>query len=380
MKLEELLATMKSLRDCTPEELQKTIDRYAANEATGKTESGETFLHQGSSKSVLVGPSEIKEPELRSLCDQRAIPWDDRYTGRVKRYIASSDDVDSYGDIIKQDGWDFTRYEVNPALLWCHNYSNPNIGAGIKWEVVGTELIIDNLFALKETFDFADVAYQLVNAGFLKGNSVGFIAKKILYVEDEEERKTLGLGRWGVVFLEQVLLEDSACPIGANPAAVVQNAFAKGVQKGIVGRDILEKLRKDESVETGAPENVREMIDKALVQLDGVKAVVPAPVVQVDVTLLTIKESIERIGLTIDEAAKSLAELSGVSKRIEDLNTKTIGIENSIALLIGDDGDTPDSGGQSAQTPETKGLFDNVLSIANSVSDKLTQTKKGANQ
>lgn len=275
--IELLGKKIKSGREMNPDEARAVIDRYKDSGATGKAEDGTLFLKQQRTGGDVL-KTNLTPGEIRQLCEERKIPWIDEYEGRVKRFLASDETVDSYGDIIKADGWDLkTRFKANPVIMWIHDYWQPPVGSGIKAKVENKkELMIDALFMTVDQYPWADTIFKMVDAGFLRGNSVGFIPLKILYVEDEDERKELGLGKWGVVFIKQILLEDSVCPIGSNPAALVQDGlFVKAVNKGILTKDELQRIRKDTDKKTAVGDSVLQMLDRALVTLDGKTLVVP---------------------------------------------------------------------------------------------------------
>jgi len=42
--------------------------------------------------------------------------------------IISTEDIDRAGEIVRQDGWDFTNYKNNPIVLWGHDYYSLPIG------------------------------------------------------------------------------------------------------------------------------------------------------------------------------------------------------------------------------------------------------------
>lgn len=154
---------------------------------------------------------------------------------RVLKFKISDESVDRAGDIIRQAGWNFEPYRKNPVIQFAHEYGMPPIG-----KALFVHSVLDNgspyswaevKFPEEGSYEFADTIYKLAKPPeqFIRTTSVGFIGKKINRVEDEEERKSLGLGTHGVVFEEQELLEISIVPVPANP-----NAISMAVQKGII--------------------------------------------------------------------------------------------------------------------------------------------------
>jgi HK97 family phage prohead protease len=131
-------------------------------------------------------------------------------------FIASSEDKDRYGDIIRVNGWDLTNYKANPIVLFGHQSRNLPIGSAKAW-IEGTQLFADVEFAAKEVYDFADSVYKLVKAGFLNAVSVGFQPTKMPNeIKDPDTNKWTG----GYEFIAQELLELSVVPVPALPGAL----------------------------------------------------------------------------------------------------------------------------------------------------------------
>lgn len=266
---------IKSAKVLEGDGLQEVFDRYKKGNACGTSQSGEVFLQQQRASGGIIGTAKYAKKELQELCEQLKIKFNDAYVDRVKTYVASDETVDSYGDIIMQNGWDLKRFKINPAVMWVHDYTQLNIGSGIKSKVENSQLMIDVMFALQEDYPFADTVFKMVDSGFTKGNSVGFIPKKVLYIEDDEERMALGLGKYGVVFEKQELLEDTVCPIGSNPAALVQDSFVKAIEKGIIKKEDLERIINDADAKRQAPDGIKKVIDDALALVNNKTFLIP---------------------------------------------------------------------------------------------------------
>jgi hypothetical protein len=154
-------------------------------------------------------------PELRSI-DEKA---------RTIEFRASTEAVDRYGDVIRTAGWQLDNYRKNPIFLWAHRSGDPPIG---KCVAIGIE---NSPPALVQKIQFAtgqEYPFELYAGGYLRGVSVGFLPLEMQPYTDLEGNNT-----GGVEFLEQELLELSACPIPANP-----EALAKMVQKGFSESDL----------------------------------------------------------------------------------------------------------------------------------------------
>lgn len=126
-------------------------------------------------------------------------------TGGVFEVIASTEDVDRHGEIIKQDGWQLDRYKKNPVILVNHCYEVECIaGKATDVRIEGGKLIVRGVFAPNEAGQEAQLLYE---AGFLKTVSVGFIPLSW----DQTNRD---------VITGAELLELSFVPVPANPEAL----------------------------------------------------------------------------------------------------------------------------------------------------------------
>lgn len=216
---------------------------------------------------------------------------------RTVRYVMSTEDVDRMGDIIRVyggkiervkdgaektrgKGWQLALHKANPVFLWSHESHNPAIGlmSGVRRDkIVGAggalspALVGAATFHPKEVNPFAETIFQLVKTGGMPGSSVGFLPIEV-NEGDEEWRSAKGLGKWGVEFVEQELLEDSACCVPANPFALAENggktvaALGDLVKRGIVTREAADALREHypitaEDLEQRLAEKVRSFVD-----------------------------------------------------------------------------------------------------------------------
>lgn len=170
------------------------------------------------------GPLLTKAPEGAPF-----IPW-----------VFSTQATDRDGSIVMQDGWDLDNYRKNPVIDWAHSWARGRSeepyarGENLRTETVGNvqALVGDIFFAVQESEDGAR-RYRLAKSGFINAGSVGFSNLETKYVEDEEERNRLGLGRFGVVHVRHELLEFSLCTVPAHPDAV-QRALKDAVSSGAI--------------------------------------------------------------------------------------------------------------------------------------------------
>jgi len=207
---------------------------------------------------------------------------------KVLRLVASTNDKDYYGDSIEVTGgktktgeqgagWKIDDYNRQGGVyLWSHNLGSVKapIGQALKtWKGrIGIDeagqdklkaktggqtkkaLLQDVEFLSADDgpddhFKFAETIYLLMSGKGTRsgkgvgGSSVGFIPTKWIRPENAEEREKLGLGPWGIKFLEQTLLENSATPTPANPFASVIPGAASQKAKGAFERTVLEELK-----------------------------------------------------------------------------------------------------------------------------------------
>lgn len=140
--------------------------------------------------------------ELREINDTDRTIW----------FIASTDDVDRYGDVILAAGWKMDTYLKNPVFLWCHDRDELPIGKCIAYKIEANRLLMQIQFATSEENPLSEQVFRLYKGGFLSAVSVGFRALKAGPRQDGDSM--------GVLFQEQELLELSAVPVPANQNAV----------------------------------------------------------------------------------------------------------------------------------------------------------------
>ena len=133
---------------------------------------------------------------------------------REFEFIASDETPDSYGDIVKAEGWDLKRYKKNPIVLFNHSSSMP-VGYSPKTWVDDTKLICRIKLADEGTSEFIDTLYKLMKQRILRAMSVGFRATKDVEIIRGKENEFLGL-----LFNGQELLENSIVSVPANPNAL----------------------------------------------------------------------------------------------------------------------------------------------------------------
>jgi hypothetical protein len=165
-------------------------------------------------------------------------------------FLISTDAIDRQGEIVDQDGWDFSNWMKNPVILDSHKYNSIDdvIGRGI-----GAPKRVGNGWAIEIEFAKTakgQLAKQLVEDGMIRTVSVGFRSLK--------RKPNNGVMR----HLQQELLEVSLVAIPANPEAI----RIKGEH---MTQDEMEKpVKKDLELIRG----LRDMLVEAVAQAEAIIA------------------------------------------------------------------------------------------------------------
>lgn len=145
--------------------------------------------------------------------------------------IASTEDVDRDGDIIRASGWKLKNFKKNPVFLWGHdNYSLP-IGTVKDVWVENEKLMFMPVFATEEMNPFADKVYRMFQKKFLRSFSVRFDPLEWAEIKPDDGK---GITRFGREYKKQELLEISAVSIPANPGAVALKELADFAVKSYI--------------------------------------------------------------------------------------------------------------------------------------------------
>ena len=86
-------------------------------------------------------------------------------------YVASTDDIDRYGDVVSQN-WDLKGFMANPVILWNHDQQAPPIARATKVDLDSGKLLIDVEFDMEDPHA-ANIARK-AQSGFINAVSVGF--------------------------------------------------------------------------------------------------------------------------------------------------------------------------------------------------------------
>ncbi len=132
---------------------------------------------------------------------------------RIYEFTASTSTQDRDGEVIDAQGWDLKNFKKNPVIMYAHDYRSLPIGKAPRvWISADGKLKNTVEFPPEGTYEFADIVERLVDTGYLKTESVGFIPKKWEDGDGEKAPKR--------TYTKQELLEISLVPVPSNPDAL----------------------------------------------------------------------------------------------------------------------------------------------------------------
>ncbi|OCK44374.1 hypothetical protein BA195_06770 [Tenacibaculum soleae] len=141
---------------------------------------------------------------------------------RQVEFVISSESVDTYSTVFKQDGADLSRYAAGGIVLYMHDSFSGDedniLGRGEVFKE-GAELIGRVTFEPREINEKADKIFRKIENGTPFMASIGArVIKAELGDESRGEDKNI------VYFRAWQLLEFSVVPVGSNPDAHKRNA------------------------------------------------------------------------------------------------------------------------------------------------------------
>ena len=144
----------------------------------------------------------------------------------VLSYIASTDQVDRYGDVVDQSGWDLSGFKSNPVILFNHHQDSLPIGKAKNIEVRDNRLEIDIEFDMSDEYS-AKIARK-AEGGFLNAVSVGFAPIEFSTRGDlPRDHKAFEEKSTGNYYHRSELLEVSLVTVPANAGAIETPHAAK---------------------------------------------------------------------------------------------------------------------------------------------------------
>jgi HK97 family phage prohead protease len=130
-------------------------------------------------------------------------------------FVASTEAVDRYGDIVRADGWELANFKRNPVALFGHNYSSI-VGLVPRVWIESKRLMAEIKLAAQGTSALVDSVRALVAQKILRAVSVSFLPMEepTLMRDEKNDRVT------GYEFTKQDLLEISLVAVPANQEAI----------------------------------------------------------------------------------------------------------------------------------------------------------------
>jgi len=150
----------------------------------------------------------VNEPIVREL-HFRAL----REESREVDFVCSTESVDSYGSIIKQN-WDLRRFKQNPVVLWAHESRELPVGQASNTRVEKDALVATIKLATAKANPHAENVWQSILEGTLRGLSVGFYPREVRFEKHDDVEV--------MVLDDNELLELSVTPIPSNPEALAK--------------------------------------------------------------------------------------------------------------------------------------------------------------
>jgi HK97 family phage prohead protease len=220
---------------------------------------------------------------------------------RSATFTMTSEDVDSYGDVVRAKGADLTRFLSNPIALLNHR-SDQIVGTWSDVEQKTKRIDGKVTLAKAGTSPVVDQTFSLMEQGILRAASIGFVPLQIERILDAD-------GEWngGFDIKAWSMFETSIVSIPANPAAL-----AKAMKQGdVLARDLIEQVL-DEYVKTPAGLIIpREEIEAAHKTGSGEKTSVLTTKIELDQKSLDRLEKIaERMEKAADAVVAGTVELS----------------------------------------------------------------------
>lgn len=170
---------------------------------------------------------------------------------RTFRVVASSEDVDRAGEVIKADGWDYENFMKNPVIIANHIYKIENIvGKATNIQVKDNKLLIEWVFS--EVNPLWKLLADLYDEWMVKTVSVGFIPKQ----RQEDNRR---------IITSAELLELSFVAVPCNPNALSldqKELLQKGIEAWILLKDESEDDNKEENQDENKEDEVIEGEEK----------------------------------------------------------------------------------------------------------------------
>lgn len=282
--------------------------------------------------------SETTQPERRRSWDgllRREVAVECRVINQEERsveIIASTETLDSHGDIVKQH-WDLSRFKKNGPILWNHNIHESSrfsfggavrpedtmpVGKGENARVESGQLICKAVLVkgTAEEEPLVDKLWRRIQQGVIKAVSVGFRPgdiTRILKADGNTDHFEIGSPE-----RPNELAEISFVPMGSNPEAVAKSIAWE--------RENLGRVAAQETAPRGEETETMAMTDEEKRAFEDLRT--KATTAEGRVTALTTELDTEK-----SAHAKTTTDLAAASKRATDAEEKLV--EGEISKLVG---------------------------------------------
>ena len=256
---------------------------------------------------------------------------------RFFRMVASTEDVDHGGDVVKAEGWDFSTWLENPALFADHKQTlEGTVARGLQAFVDTTQkcAVVDGFFLPPELdkSGLAEFVRGLYAAGMAKGVSIGAIPVKSRWAtKADTDAYGEGVRR---VWDKTKLLEVSFVGIPMNSQAMVARV-AKSVVDGSLSADLVEGVAGTEG-EFGTMAKAALYVVKSA-NPPAKEPDPPAPAVTNITNVVEmppeVKALLETMQSQIEEQGRALKRMNAATKSEDVAHVSVLRIERVLELL-----------------------------------------------
>lgn len=245
---------------------------------------------------------------------------------RTVDFIASTDAVDTYDEIVDQGTWELDIYRANPVVLFAHKSRELPIGKSVDVAVRNGRLECRIQFATEDMNPEAERVWKLIKGQFLRAVSVGFIPRDVRW----EKRD----GKDVFVLYNNSLREISVTPVPAN-----HEALAKMRARALAGRPANEAPRAQENdMDEKNKQELESQLAAATKAIEEAKAKRAEELAAKDAELALAAKALESLqakaeSLTAERDAL-VVERDALAKEKADLYAKMT--EAEVDALVGD--------------------------------------------
>lgn len=245
---------------------------------------------------------------------------------RTVDFIASTDAVDTYDEIVDQGTWELDIYRANPVVLFAHKSRELPIGKSVDVAVRNGRLECRIQFATEDMNPEAEKVWKLIKGQFLRAVSVGFIPRDVKW----EKRD----GKDVFVLYGNSLREISVTPVPAN-----HEALAKMRARALAGRPANEAPRAQENdMDEKNKQELESQLAAATKAIEEAKAKRAEELAAKDAELALAAKALESLqakaeSLTAERDALAV-ERDALAKEKADLHAKMT--ESEVDALVGD--------------------------------------------